>query len=89
MAVGQVGVIIIGMPDGLDSRVNRLETNLERLSSLVLSLASRQEQLDNALATLADSHIELVEAQKHTDETLGALIHMMDEWIRRNPGRET
>jgi ABC-type transporter Mla subunit MlaD len=77
------------MADGLDSRVNRLETNLERLSSLVLSLANRQEQLDNALATLADSHIELVEAQKHTDETLGALIHMMDEWIRRNPGRET
>jgi peptidoglycan hydrolase CwlO-like protein len=80
------------MPDGLDSRVNRLETNLERLSDLVLSLASRQEQLDNALATLADSHIQLVEAQKqtagaqkHTDETLGALIHMMDEWIRRNP----
>jgi hypothetical protein len=43
--------------------------------------------LDNVLATLADSHVKLVEAQKHTDETLGALINMMDEWIRRNPGR--
>ena len=70
----------------------RLETNLERLSSLVLSLAGRQEKLDNALATLADSHIELleaqkqtVEAQKHTDESLGTLINVMDEWIRRNP----
>jgi hypothetical protein len=45
--------------------------------------------LDNALVTLAHSHIKLVEAQKHTDETLGALINTMDEWIRRNPGRET
>jgi len=62
-----------------------LETNLERLSSLVLSLPSRRERLDNALATLANSHIELVDAQKHTDKALGALIHMMDEWIRRNP----
>jgi hypothetical protein len=76
--------------------MNRLETNLEQLSGLVLSLASRQEQLDNALVILADSHMKLaeaqkqtVEAQKHTDETLGALIHMMDDWIRRNPGRET
>ncbi|MGO4881672.1 MAG: hypothetical protein ACLP59_12720 [Bryobacteraceae bacterium] len=76
------------MADGLDSRVNRLEANLERLSGLVLSLADRQERLDTAMATLADSHIELVEAQKHTDETLGSLIRMMDEWIRRNPRRE-
>jgi ABC-type transporter Mla subunit MlaD len=75
------------MADGLESRVTRVENNLDRLSSLVLSLASRQEQLDNVLATLADSHVKLVEAQKHTDETLGALINMMDEWIRRNPGR--
>jgi hypothetical protein len=49
--------------------MNRLETNLEKLTDLVLSLATRQEQIDNAFVILADSH-------------------MMDDWIRRNTGRE-
>lgn len=59
----------MGIADGLDSRMNRLETNLEKLTDLVLSLSTRQEQIDNAFVILADSH-------------------MMDDWIRRNPGRE-
>jgi len=78
----------MGMPDGFESHMTRLESTLGRLGALAICSARRQQRLDSALAELADSHNKLVETQKRADEALGALIHTMDEWRGRNPSRE-
>ncbi|MBI3666727.1 MAG: hypothetical protein HY236_10985 [Acidobacteria bacterium] len=67
------------MDPEVSERFERVEANLEKLVGIVSSLTG-----------VAKSHEErlhrLTETQAKTDEQLGILIRMMDEWIRRNPG---
>jgi hypothetical protein len=59
------------------------------LTSQVL-LTDRMDKLTDRMGTLTDrmdsltgTMQELAESQKHTDERMGILIHMMDEFIRK------
>ena len=44
----------------------------------MLALTQKQVEFQQGMA-------ELREAQQHTDERLGILVKMFDEWIRGNP----
>ncbi len=62
----------------IEGRLDRLESNLERLVGVVSVLA---DQVTIVVRTVG----EVAEAQKHNDEALNVLIRRMDEWIRNNP----
>ncbi len=62
-----------------NERVEKLEHNLSRLIDIVSTLAqvamTHQEKLDKVSAS-----------QTETDEQLGIILKMVDDWIRNNPG---
>jgi hypothetical protein len=73
-------------------RLRRLEEFVEVLANAQIEFAAQHQQLLTAQVVLAGRMDELAQAQKrtdeqlaHTDERLGVLIRMMDDWIRRQP----
>ena len=73
------------MEPDVRERFERLEANLTQLTQITASLvqvATSHQRLDQ----LTDAERRLNLAQAETQEELSALIRMMDEWIRRNPG---
>ncbi len=74
------------------SRLDRIEAILEALTQDHSALAEehlqfRQDlrQLLTAQVLLQDRVTQLVDAQKHTDESLHALINIVDGIIRKPP----
>lgn len=63
------------MPDNIESRMDNIENNLQRLTAITLALAEHQKEFEEQTRL----------NRRYLDEALGTLIRMMDEWIRRNP----
>ena len=80
-------------PDGhAKSRLDRLEGLMELLIDDHFKFSQEHKQLLTAQVILTDrldrltvTVRELAEAQKHTDDRLNALLHVVDDWIRRTP----
>ena len=75
-----------------DSRLNRLEGLMAMLIEDHLKFSEEHKQLLTAQVVLTDrvdkltiAVREVVEAQKHTDERLNALITVVDGIIRNRP----
>ncbi|HML17990.1 MAG TPA: hypothetical protein VK419_13245 [Bryobacteraceae bacterium] len=78
------------------SRLDRVEALIEVLVNEHIAFAHEHKQLLTAQIVLTDrvdrlarqieeSHRELREAQKHTDDRLNALISIVDDLIRKRP----
>ena len=72
------------------SRLDRIESLMDRLAAHRLmfrdehrTLLTAQVLLTDRMDKLTGTMQELAESQKHTDERMGILIHMMDEFIRK------
>jgi hypothetical protein len=63
-------------------RMDRLEKLRELLITDHLTFADEHKKLLTAQVVLTDKVRELMEAQKHTDERLNALISVVDDLIR-------
>ena len=77
-------------------RLTRLEEFVEVLTNAHIEFVEEHKKLLTAQILLTDQMKEtdrrmketdqrLKELSAHTDERLGSLIKMMDEWIRRHP----
>jgi hypothetical protein len=73
-----------------ERRLTRLEEFVEVLANEHLQFAEEHRRLLTAQVVLTDRMDKLTErmdklaaAQAHTDERMGVLIGMMDDWIRR------
>jgi hypothetical protein len=71
------------------SRIDRIERMMEMLITDHVKFSDEHKQLLTAQVILTDrmdrvtiTMQELAEAQKHTDERIGVLVHMMDGFIR-------
>jgi hypothetical protein len=71
------------------SRMDRVERMMELLITDHIKFSDEHKQLLTAQVVLTDrmdrlttTMQELAEAQKHTDERMGVLVHMMDGFIR-------
>jgi hypothetical protein len=71
------------------SRMDRVEQMMEMLITDHVKFSDEHKQLLTAQIVLTDrmdrlttTMQELAESQKHTDERMGVLVHMMDEFIR-------
>jgi hypothetical protein len=69
--------------------MDRVERMMELLITDHVKFSDEHKQLLTAQVILTDrmdrlttTMQELAESQKHTDERLGILVHMMDEFIR-------
>ena len=69
--------------------MGRVERMMELLTIDHVKFSDEHKQLLTAQVVLTDrmdrltsTMQELAESQKHTDERLGVLVHMMDEFIR-------
>jgi len=77
------------------SRLDRLEGLMELLIDEHMKFTQEHKQLLTAQVILTDrldrltvTVRELAEAQRHTDDRLNALIHVVDDWIRRTPPQQ-
>ena len=57
----------------------------ERLEGIVASLIQLAQSHEDRLDRLVESQARTDEQIKHTQEELNVLVHMVDDWIRRNP----
>jgi len=73
------------MEPDVRERFERLETNLSTLVGVVTTLADVAKSHEERLHEMAKRMDTLAVSQVETQEELGALIRMMDEWIRNNP----
>lgn len=73
------------MDPEVNERFERIENKLETLVDVVTTLAQVATQHEEEIAEIRRIVRETSEQMKHTDESLGVLIRMMDEWIRKNP----
>ena len=61
-------------------------SEIERRQSALLSEHSkRMVAIEQHLQRLAESSIEMREFQKHSDHCLDALIHVVDDMVRKRP----
>jgi galactokinase len=61
-------------------------SEIERRQSALLSEHSkRMVEIEHNMQRLAESAIETREFQKHSDERLNALIHIVDDLVRKRP----
>lgn len=78
------------MPDS-ESRIDRLEDNLDKLVNVVSGLAGIVKELaqdQKAMKQESEERFRRIETlQLETTEKLNALVHIVDEWIRNQPGR--
>jgi len=68
----------------LDDQILLREEHKILLTAQVV-LTGNMNELAQSHRKLAESQKNLTEAQKHTDDELGVLIRMMNEWIERHP----
>jgi|HubBroStandDraft_5_1064220.scaffolds.fasta_scaffold2300865_1 NAD dependent epimerase/dehydratase family enzyme len=73
------------MPDNGNSRVDRIEQSLEKLTDVVGKRADVVVQLAGVMTSLAEGQQRIQTAQLETTEKLDALIHIVDESIRNRP----
>jgi hypothetical protein len=66
-------------------RMDRLEKLMDLLITDHLTFSDEHKKLLTAQVVLTDRVRELVEAQRHTDERLNALIAVVDDLIRNRP----
>jgi hypothetical protein len=73
-------------------RLTRLEEFVEVLANEHIQFAEEHKRLLTAQVVLTDRVDKLAqrmdalaEAQAHTDQRLGVLIQMLDDWIKRQP----
>jgi hypothetical protein len=78
------------MPDN-ESRIDRLEDNLNKLVNVVTGLAGIVKELaldQKAWKQESEERFRRIEtAQAEGTEKLNALIHIVDEWIRNRPNQ--
>jgi hypothetical protein len=81
-----------GKEQGGNERLDRVERILEAVVGVQAQFAADHKLLLTSQILLTDRLDKLVQAQEEnerrfqeTDERLGILIKMMDEWIRRHP----
>jgi hypothetical protein len=76
------------MPD-IETRLDRLETNIEKLVNVVSGLAGVVQEItvsQKANVEASEQRFRHMEAlQTETTEKLNALIQIVDEWIRNHP----
>lgn len=70
------------MPDNGNSRIDRIEENLEKLTDVVGKLAGVVVNLAEGQQRLAEGQARLQSAQLETMGKLDALIHIVGEWLR-------
>lgn len=73
------------MPDNGNTRIDRIEENLEKLTDVVGDLAGVVTSLADGQQRLVDGQQRLQMAQLETTGKLDALIHVVDECIRYRP----
>ena len=73
------------MDPEVNERFERIESKLETLVDVVTTLAQVATQHEEEIVEIRRIVRETSEQMKHTDESLGVLIRMMDEWIRKSP----
>jgi hypothetical protein len=73
------------MPDNGNTRIDRIEENLEKLTDVVGKLAGVVTSLAEGQQRLVDGQQRLQTAQIETTGKLDALIHIVDEGIRHRP----
>ena len=66
-----------------ERRLTRLEEFVEVLANEHIQFAEEHRRLLTAQVVLTDRMDKLAAAQTHTDERMGVLIQMMDDWIKR------
>jgi len=66
-----------------ERRLTRLEEFVEVLANEHIQFAEEHKRLLTAQVLLTDRMDKLAAAQAHTDERMGVLIRMMDDWIKR------
>ena len=69
--------------DNTERRLTRLEEFVEVLANEHIQFAEEHRRLLTAQVLLTDRMDKLAAAQAHTDERMGVLIRMMDDWIKR------
>jgi chromosome segregation ATPase len=79
------------MADSLNERVSTLEEAMRRAFTAIEALAEKEAKLDDALATLIESQIQMQQEQikteqrfRQTDERIEKLVIAMGEFLRRN-----
>jgi hypothetical protein len=65
----------------------RFDDDLNRLLTAQVVLTDRVDKLAVSTSELAVTMRELAVSQKHTDERLNALIHVVDDLIRNRPSQ--
>jgi hypothetical protein len=66
-----------------ERRLTRLEEFVEVLANEHIQFAEEHKRLLTAQVLLTDRMDKLAAAQVHTDERMGVLIRMMDDWTKR------
>ena len=66
----------------IDDHLKFSQEHKQLLTAQVI-LTDRMDQLTVRVDRLAVTVQELAEAQRHTDDRLNTLIHIVDDWIRR------
>lgn len=61
----------------------KFRDDLRQLLTAQVVLTDRVDRLAITVQELAERQKELTESQKHTDDRLNALIHVVDDWITR------
>src|ERR1700680_3566270 len=61
----------------------KFRDDLRQLLTAQVLLTDRLDKLAVRVDTLAITVHELAESQKHTDDPLNTLIHVVDDWITR------
>jgi len=69
----------------IETNLGRIVTVFEGLSEKMAELIDVQRRTDERMAEMAQSISELSQSHKQTDEKLSALIHVVDDHIRRPP----
>ena len=68
-----------------EKKLAQVIDSIATLQSVASAHDERLAEHDGKLDALADGLIRLEASQKKTDEQIGVLVRMMDDWIRRNP----
>ena len=68
--------------DRVEQMMEMLITDHVKFSDEHKQLLTAQIVLTDRMDRLTTTMQELAESQKHTDERMGVLVHMMDEFIR-------
>jgi hypothetical protein len=69
----------------IEGRVERLESNLDKLVSVVSVLPDQVTIVVRTVGEIAGAQKRSEEAHKANEEALNVLVRMMDEWIRNSP----